>query len=186
MEFTRPTSESELDAIVKAVVRRVLDRKYPEALAICDWLIEDPATVVAGYRERSTVKDLTGDAEAAIADLNKVAELGTVEPADFHALGILLLKNGDTAAAVENFTRAIYHGAQQQFNYYTNSSLLFRAEAFLKLTDYENALKDASRLPESYEAHVTGQGMRSKKAIISEATLAVEKQSKSRFQFKAK
>ena len=186
MEFNRPTSESELDVILKTVVRRVLDRKYPEALAICDWLIEDPATAVAGYRERSTVNELMGDAGGAIADLNKVIESGTVESADFHALGILLLKNGDTAAAIENFTRAIDHGAQHQLNYYTNSSLLFRAEAFLKLTDYENALKDASRLPESYEAHVAGQGMRSKEAILSEATLALEKRSKSRFQFKGK
>lgn len=186
MEFSRPTSESKLNAILKTVVRRVLDRKYPEALAICDWLIEDPATAVAGYRERATVKELMGDAEAAIADLSKVIESGTVEPADFHALGILLLKNGNTAAAVESFTRSINHGTQQDFNYYTNSSLLFRAEALLKLTDYENALKDASRLPENYEAHVAGQGMRSKEAIISEATLEIEKRSKSRFQFKAK
>jgi tetratricopeptide (TPR) repeat protein len=177
MEFHRPTSESELDALLKTVVIRVLERKYPEALAICDWLIEDPATAVAGSRERSTVQELMGEAGAAIADLNKVIESGTVEPADFHALGILPLKNGDTAAAVESFTCAIDYGAQRQFNYHTNSSLLFRAEAFLKLTDYENALKDASRLPESYEAHVAGQGMRSKKAIISEATLAIEKRS---------
>lgn len=186
MEFNRPTSESDLDAILKTVVRRVLERKYPEALAICDWLIEDPATAVAGYRERSTVKELMGDAGAAIADLAKVIESRTVEPADFHSLGILLLKNGDTTAAVESFTHAIDHGTQQEFNYYTNSSLLFRAEAFLKLTDYENALKDALRLPDSYEAHVAGQGMRSKETIISESTLAIEKRSKSRFQFKAK
>jgi uncharacterized protein YacL (UPF0231 family) len=186
MEFNRPTSESELDAVLRTVVRRVLERKYSEALGICDWLIEDSATAVAGYRERSTVKELMGDSKAAIADLYKVIESGTVEPADFHALGILLLKNGDTVAAVENFTLAIDHGVQQKFNYYKDSSLLFRAEAFLKLTEYENALKDASNLPESYVVHVSGQGMRSREAIISEATLAIEKRSKSRFQFRAK
>ena len=167
MKCRRPTSEDELEAVLKFVMRRVLERKYSEALGICDWLIDEPDTAVAGYRERSTVKELMGEVEAAIADLKKVVESGSVEPADFHALGILLLKSGDAVAAVESFSRAIDFGVQQDFNYYTNSSLLFRAEALLKLTDYDTALKDASRLPQSYEAHVVGQEMRSKEKIIS-------------------
>ncbi|MFC0136250.1 hypothetical protein [Massilia eurypsychrophila] len=125
-----------------------------------------------------------GDIDGAIADLQSVLEADQVEPADLHALGILLLQNGSTTEAIERFGDAVKIGGALKNHYYTNSSLLFGAEGKLKVCDFDGALTDVSALPDGYKAHFSGTGMRTKEDIAGEAKAAMERKAQSKFQFK--
>lgn len=180
MDLKRPSSESELKAIQKSAYGLACKSKYDEALAICNWLIEEKSTEVAGYRERAAVKEHMGDIEGAILDLQAAVSRFDKEPADFHALGLLLLQNGSTIDAIAAFSNAITLGENSGNHYYTNSSLIFRADAYLKRADYVEALADAEHLPLGYQAHISGSGMRSKEQISVEASAALARKAKQR------
>lgn len=181
MNFERPTSEGDLDAILRVAYNHACKRNYDDALAICNWLIEDKDTAVAGYRQRAAVKEHMADVAGATLDLQDVVSRFAHEPADFHALGILLLQSGATLDAIDAFGKAIQLGEAAGNHFYTNSSLLFRAEAYLKRTDFRAALADSARLPGGYKTHIPGSGMRSKEEISSEAETAIARKSKTRF-----
>lgn len=93
-----------------------------EAIALCDWLISEASTEVAGYRERSGVKDQMDDLDGAILDLEAVAARFDQQPRDFYTLGKLLLQSGATKEAVLAFDKAILLGEANDVHYYTNSS----------------------------------------------------------------
>jgi tetratricopeptide (TPR) repeat protein len=169
----RPSSESELKAVLNSAYDLARQSRYDEALAVCDWLIQDKTTEVAGYRERAAIKEHMNNIEGAVTDLRIVISLQDTEPADFHTLGLLLLQNGDTVDAVAAFDRSIAIGTEEDSHYYTSSSLLFRADAHLKLTNFEEALADSENLPVGYKAYLPGTGMRSKEEIAAEANAAL-------------
>ncbi len=178
MNLKRPSSESELEALQKTAYNFACKAQYDEALKICDWLIEEKSTEVAGYRERAAVKEHMGDIHGAIADLQLVVVRAEDEPADFHALGLLLLQNGFTVDAINSFGKAISIGEKTGNHYYTNSSLLFRAEAYLKRADFKDALADVMHLPIGYQTYIPSSGMRSKEQITKEASAALARKHK--------
>lgn len=185
MNFERPRSEDELASILRTAYDYACKGHYEKAIELCDWLICEPSTEIAGRRKRAAVKSHMGDIEGAILDLKFVLDTVRLEPADFHALGILLLKSGATAEAIESFSEAVKAGIVAKNDYYTDSSLLFGAEAKLKVCDYEGAAKDISDVADGFRAYIPGTGMRSKEDILAEARAAIERKSKFKFQFKA-
>lgn len=184
MAFDRPKSEDELASILTTAYKYACSRDYEKAIELCDCLIQDPATEIAGRRERSAVRTHMGDIDGAIIDLKYVLETFRLEPADHHALGILLLQNGSTIEAIERFGDAVKIGETAKNHYYTNSSLLFGAEAKLKVGDFDGAMRDVLGLPDGYRAYFSGTGMRSKEDIADEARTAITRKARSKFQFK--
>lgn len=175
MDLKRPTSENEIQAILRMAYGLACKSQYNEALKICNWLIEDKASEVAGYRERASVKEHMNDIQGAISDLQAVVSLFAKEPGDFHSLGLLLLKSGSTVDAIKAFGKAISLCETSGNHYYLNSSLLFRAEAHMKRAEYADALTDATPLPSGYQTYISGSGVRSKEKIISEAEAALKR-----------
>ena len=187
MDFSskkRPASEDELNEIQNSVYDLACKSRYEEAIEICDWLIAEASTEVAGYRERSGVKDQMDDLDGAILDLKAVTTRFDQEPSDFYTLGKLLLQSGATREAVLAFDKAVVLGEESGVHYYTNSSLLLRSDANLKLTQYAAALADALRLPPDYAAYVPGTGMRTKEEMAKAASEALQKQEKNKFRLK--
>ena len=182
MESRRPDSEEELDRVLQSSHSLAAHGKYAEALAICAWLMDDPQTEVAGLRQRAAVKQQMQDPDGAIQDLQGVIALFPHEPGDFYSLGILLLQNGATADAIHAFGGAIKADADAGSSYYTPGALLFRAEAFLKKCDYQEAIADVSNLHPGFKTYIPGSGVRSKEQILDEATSALAK--KSTFSFR--
>jgi tetratricopeptide (TPR) repeat protein len=171
----RPKSEAELDRILKKAYDHARKFEYPKALELCDWLIQDKSTEIAGYRKRASVREHMGDIDGAISDFQHVVSTDPREPADFYRLGILQLQQGLTAQAVVSFTKAIEIGSEAGFHYYTPGALLFRAEAYLKLCDFENAISDCSTLPAGFNTYMGGSsGMRSREDILGEANAALK------------
>lgn len=95
-----------------------------------------------------------------------------------------MLQRGSTGDSILAFDRAIALCEESGASYYLNSSLLFRAEAYFKKTLYAAALADLLRLPPAYQTYVPDVGMRSKEQITAEASVALQKQEKSRFRMK--
>lgn len=181
MDFTRPTSEEELDGFLRTAYGLACKGNYDQALAMCDWLIADKSTELAGYRQRAAVKEHMADVAGATIDLQHVIARFAHEPADFHALGSLQLQSGATLEAIDAFGQALAIGATENSHFYTNSSLLFRAEAFLKRADFKAAISEAAKLPVGYKTYVPGSGMRSKEGISAEAVAALGRTSKHQF-----
>jgi tetratricopeptide (TPR) repeat protein len=171
----RPKSEAELERILKKAYDYARKSEYPKALELCDWLIQEKTTEVAGYRKRAAVREHMGNIDGAISDLEYVISSNSKEPADFYGLGLLQLKRGLTAQAVDSFTAAIEIGEEAGFDYYRQGALLFRAEAYLKLCDFESAINDCSVLPVGYKTYMSSAaGMRSKEDILAEANAALK------------
>jgi len=169
MELRRPSSDDELESLQRYAWVLARQLKYAEALALCDWLIEDPWSMVTGFRERAAVRQQMDNIAGAIGDLQAVTSRYDQEPGDFHALGLLLLQQGATLEAIRAFDQAIGLGEYSGHHYYRNSSLLFRADAHLKAADFARALADAARLPDDYQAFLPGSGMRSKALLLAGA-----------------
>lgn len=183
MNFERPTSDQELEAILRAAYGLALKNQSDKALALCDWLIEAQETSMSGHRQRAAVLEYIGNIQDAICDLEFVTSAGSREPADFHALGILYFNLGEMARAELAFTGALELGRAACNTYYKSSSHLFRAEARLKCADYKEALADVRELPDQYSTYMPGVGMRSKEQIAVDAQRELGRQEKSRFKF---
>jgi tetratricopeptide (TPR) repeat protein len=170
-----PKSEAELDRILKKAYDYARKLDYPKALEICEWLIQEQSTEMAGHRKRAAIREHMGNFDGAISDLRHVVSNGSKEPADFYGLGLLQLQQGATTEAITSFTKAIELGREVGFDYYTQGSLLFRAEAYLKLCDFKNAIGDCSALPLGYQTYMgSASGMRSRENILDEANAALK------------
>lgn len=181
MNGARPSSEEDLDGLLRTAYAHACKGNYDEALAICNRLIEHESTELAGYRERAVVKEHMADVSGAALDLQYVVSRFPHEPADFYSLGVLLLQSGATSEAIDAFGQALKNGVAANNHYYTNASLLFRAEAFLKQADFDEAVADAAKLPDGYKTYIPGSGMRSKEEISSEAVAALDRKAKHKF-----
>ncbi|MTV40049.1 hypothetical protein [Duganella radicis] len=146
MNFRRPRSDQELEAILHAAYGFALNNQNDQALAVCDWLIEAQETAISERRQRAAVLEYMGKLRDAISELEFVISAGSQEPADFHALGILHFNLGEMAQAEVAFTSALEFGRIARNKHYRNSSHLFRAEVRLRRADYKAALADAREL----------------------------------------
>lgn len=165
----RPKSEDELSSILQEAYRYAIEERNEEALRICDWLMEDPATLVAGMRERATIRDHMNDFDGAIEDYRHLIAMNTDRPGDYYDLGMLLLRVENPAEAIGCFSKAIALGEAADFHFYTNSSLLHRAEAELRIGNWQSAKLDCQRLPAGYKEDVyDGLGMLTREEILSE------------------
>jgi len=181
MNFKRPRSDRELEAILDAAYGLALNNQNDQALALCDWLIEAQETAIPGHRQRAAVLEYMGKLQDARSELEFVISAGSQEPADFHALGILHFKLGELGPAELAFTSALELGHVARNTYYKNSCHLFRAEARLRRADYQAALADARELPNQYATSLPGIGMRSKEQIAADAERELNKKEKSKF-----
>ena len=166
----RPRTEDAVRAIQRKAFDLATKKRFDDALGICDWLIQEPTTEIAGLRQRSGVKELAGDLRGAVEDLLKVVKRFPHEPGDFHALGLLQLELGDTQQSVASFGKAVALSEDSRTDYYKNSSLLFRAIANLKLGLLAEAEADCSKLPAGYRVHLNEDGDKSREDVLDEIT----------------
>jgi tetratricopeptide (TPR) repeat protein len=136
---------------------------------LCDWLIQEANTRVAGLRQRAGVLEHQGEIERAIEDLEAVVSAGVDEPADMHTLGMLYLQEQRDREAELVFAKGIQICVRENAPYYLNSCKLLRAEALLRTGRRDIALTELEALPDGYSAYVYGRGLRTKAALVDEA-----------------
>ena len=165
----RPNSEKQIQSLQKRAYALACKGHYEDALAICDWLIEEPLTAKAGYRKRAAILEHKGDFEAAIEDLRHLIHSGSDEPADFYALGQLQIQERAFEEAIDVVSKGIEICEAERFDYYLNPLIVMRAFACLQKGDVRRTLDDARRLPDGYQTHFYGSGLKTKESLISEA-----------------
>ena len=156
-----------MDAAIRTVQKHTERNEFEEALALCDSLIANSQTQAAGYRERAEVRLAMALPEEAVKDLYELISLDSAEPADHYNLGISLLKTKKPKEAVAAFSEAIELGEKEQFDYYTNSSLMHRAEAYLQLSKWREAEADCLRVPQGYSSFLPGLGVKTREQMLA-------------------
>ncbi len=164
-----PATEQELQALQRRAYDFAKKGDYESANALCNWLIENPPTHVAGLRQRAAVREHQGEVEQAIEDLEAVIAASPDEPADMHALGLLYLQLERDHEADQVLAKGIEICLNEKATYYLNSCRLLRAEALLRLGKKAVALTELAELPTGYAVYVYGRGQRTKEDLTREA-----------------
>jgi tetratricopeptide (TPR) repeat protein len=142
---------------------------YVSAIALCDWLIEEPSTRVAGLRKRAAVHEHRNDVELAIEDLESVLSSVSDEAADMYSLGLLYLQVNRLEEATTILSKGVQVCMDEQFEYYLNPCRILLAEALLRLRRPDAALTELRQLPSGYSTHIHDRGNRTKEMMMSEA-----------------
>jgi len=169
MSESSPMTEAELASLIRRAYSLAEDGDFSSGLAICSFLVEDPATKLAGLRGRASIHEIAGNFDAAIADLEAIVASSVYEPADLYALGLLYLQLDGPAAAEKVLARGIQVCLDENFDYYLNSCRLLRGESLLRLRKAPAALSELELLPAGYSVWVYGRGNRVKEAMMAEA-----------------
>lgn len=116
--------------------------KHGEAIATFDKIIEKDSSSSNPFFYRGMNKKWNNDLEGARKDLIKAL---TLKPSNYDAhdnLGAIELVLGNYASALENFTFNIGYGLNMELPQLKSASLNNRADTYIKIEDYEKALKD--------------------------------------------
>ena len=165
----RPATEAELEAISRKAYEFAKKGQYDEALSICDWLIGESSTRVAGLRRRASVHEHRGEVEQAIEDLEAILAAGVEEPADMYQAGLLYLQVERDIDAEVVLGKAVRVSLNEGFAYYLNSCRLLHAEALLRQRKGSEALAELAEVPKDFSVYVYGRGNRSQMGMSAEA-----------------
>ncbi len=166
---TRPTTESELESLLRQAYSFAKRGDYTSAIALCDWLIEEPSTRVAGLRKRAAVHEHRDDVHHAIEDLEAVISTVADEAADMYSLGLLYLQVNRLDDAAVILGKGVQICVNEQFEYYLNPCRILRAEALLRLRRADAALVELRQLPPGYSTHIHDRGNRTNEVMTAEA-----------------
>jgi hypothetical protein len=167
--FVLPKNQAQVDDLIEKIHGHSEKKEFSLALAICQHLIIFEATRIAGYRERAEIWQTMTEHDLAVHDLQKIVDLGSVEPVDYYNLGIAELRGSEVKKAVAAFTRGIELGQIHQSSYYTQSCRFHRAAAFLRLGMPREAIEDCGEVEEGYRCFLPSEGMRSKEELVAQA-----------------
>jgi tetratricopeptide (TPR) repeat protein len=165
----RPTTEAALEAISRKAYGFAKKGQYEEAMLICEWLIGQPSTQVAGLRQRASVLEHWGKIELAIEDLEAILASGVEEPADMYQLGLLYLQVERDLEAEVVLGKATRVSLEEGSAYYLNSCRLLHAEALLRQRKGGEALAELAEVPRDFSVYVYGSGNRTQEAMTAEA-----------------
>lgn len=144
------------------------ERKYEEALKLCNKIVDENPGRPDAVRTLVDIYTHMGDYDAASDNISKLVEQGSNEPSDYFTLGRAELFRRNYQNAVKTLTAAIDLGVEHKDHYYSKTCYFLRAEAFLHLHRYQEALADCSRLDDRQNHYFPG-GLRTRAQIVSEA-----------------
>lgn len=162
-----PTSEKDLNTILKRIEALLASSDSPAALTLCQVLIDQELTRRAGLRARADVYASLRQRDLQIADLEYLVALGDWEPADRFHLGIAQWRGGRAEDAALSFRRAVEMGEAAGFGYYTDASRMHLAGVLIQLGKKDEAVAHCRLVAEGYECYLPG-GVRTKEQLMVE------------------
>lgn len=166
----RPTSEDELSAVLRRAYDFAKKNDYEPALTLCNWLLEDPSTRIAGLRQRAAIREHQENLEEAIADLESVIQTVDNEPADSHALGLLYLQQQKYDEATVQLRRGVQQCEEESFDYYLNPCRMLLAYSLIRQKEFKEACRFLDMLPAGYSTYFYDLGSRTKEDLLQQAT----------------
>ncbi len=154
-----PKSELELTTLLKKAYAFAVKGQHGLGIAICDFLVNDPACFSAAIRKRSQIYEHSEDIQSAIFDLELITNGNSEEPADFFSLGRLLIETREYAKSVSPLEMAIEISNREHFTYYKESSKFLLAYALIKLGKISDASKIVETLPPTSDFYIPNEGM---------------------------
>ena len=154
-EVEAATSAGEFDKALRRADQ--LPTKYPHKADI--WAMRAHI-----FRQR-------GDVERAILERSRAIELSDKEPHYFYMRGIDFFTLGKFKEAVSDFTRVIELCDFHRSDYYRQGAHFFRADAFVRLREYNLALADCDCVDDKMRTWTDR--MRTKEEILAECKVRV-------------
>ncbi|CEJ49155.1 hypothetical protein ACSAM1_10445 [Xanthomonas citri pv. bilvae] len=160
-----PRNEAELEEILRTAERLKDSADFQSALEVCQQLLDEPATCLAGLRARADIYADMREKNLELADRESLVNLGSEEPSDHYELGIGLWRSGRFPEAATAFSEAITLGNKEGFDYYTNSSRMHLVALLIKLGRYDEASREGSLIPDNYSSYLPS-GMMTKEHLM--------------------
>lgn len=120
------------------------DDDTEQALSLCTALLEQSPGHAKALRLKAVILGVEGQLADAIALISDVLRRsgGKEEPCDYFYRGRWLLRNGDAASAIEDFSTLLALETTHDRLYYSDTALLHRAVAHIRLGHKDEALAD--------------------------------------------
>lgn len=131
-------------------------KKYDEALQICDEYIACNRTCREGYKKRSYVNALMKNWKDAIKDVSIFIDSGSNHPGDYFSRGRWQLHIGNLKNAVSDFTKALEIENKNNLNYYSETVYFHRAKVFLMLKEFSKAIEDCQKVRDDFTIYLLG------------------------------
>jgi tetratricopeptide (TPR) repeat protein len=164
--LNRPANEDELSAILRRAYDFAKKDDYESGLALCDWLIEDASTRVAGLRKRAAIREHQEHIDEAVADLESVIQAVPNEPADSHAL--LYLQQQRYEQATAQLRKGIQQCEDESFGYYLNPCRILLGYSLIRQKEYKEARITLQKLPAGYSTYIYDLGSRTKEDLLQQ------------------
>ncbi|MFL6624674.1 MAG: tetratricopeptide repeat protein [Sulfurifustis sp.] len=149
---------------------------YEEALRLCHEVVRDHPEQPEPLRTQADIYGHMGDYARESEVLGRVIAMGSMEPCDYYALGQAELLAGGLDNAVQALTKAIDLGNEHKNFYYSSVSHFLRAEAFVRMNKYREALADCEQLKEDFRYYLPS-GMKTREEIVRQAKAELAKAS---------
>ena len=162
---------SSLEAFREHIRRLVSEGRSDQALTECDGRIAADPQEPMLYRARAYARAQARLLLEAIDDLSIVVDLDPGEPRDYFTRGRYRLMLGDNSGAVADLTKTLDLSRELASEYYVDEAYLYRAEAHLRLRDYDRALEDIRSARTVDDDDVIWTDTRTSKREIREAAL---------------
>jgi tetratricopeptide (TPR) repeat protein len=144
---------------------RKISRKNPQsALDSTDRFILKFPKEASLWAFRSFLKKKLNQFESAISDIDIAIHISPNDPCNYWDRGRIYLEIQGYIQAIESFSISIDLGDKNNFDYYHESSLFFRAFCFCKLGKFQDAELDICHVRPGYSEWVDR--LRSKEEII--------------------
>ena len=122
---------------------------YDTALRMVDELAKHHPEDAKVWVERGHVNAMRGTYEVAITDMSEAIALRPTEPDYFFTRGRFHFSTRKFAEAIGDFTRTLELCDSCGADYYRTAAYLIRADAYLRLGQYDNARTDCEHVPDN-------------------------------------
>ena len=140
---------------------------YSEALLLLDDLIRINSKEDKLWAARAFVNTHQGNSEAAIDDWSKAIQLNK-EPHYFYMRGISRFQVSQYRSAISDFTAVIELCDKYKSDYYRSPAYFFRADAYLRLGEFDQAKSDCVHVPDNTQTWTDK--LRTKADILAECS----------------
>lgn len=145
----------ELDTTIKLAKQLAKNSRFVEALELLDKNVKSAAVHPRVWKLwvcRAYVNDCRGDQASAVKDITRAIVLAPTEPDNVFTRGRYFLQLGRYDEAVEDFTITLRLCDTFNCDYYRAPAHFARADALIRLREYERAQDDLSNVPDGHRA----------------------------------